>query len=94
MSAFNPFTWDNSSAVVRDSHVLSLNLKDDEGEPLIVKDSREDIEIKIPRKVRFTPEERVSFFVKPSSEGKMQYHEINSPGVGGNALRLRVSNVV
>lgn len=94
MSAFNPFTWDNSSAVVRDSHVLSLNLKDDEGEPLTVKDSREDIEIKIPRKVRFTPEKRVSFFVKPSSEGKMQYHEINSPGVGGNALRLRVSNVV
>ncbi|RMX38281.1 hypothetical protein pdam_00025264, partial [Pocillopora damicornis] len=91
MSAFNPFTWDNSSAVVRDSHVLSLNLKDDEGEPLIVKDSREDIEIKIPRKVKFTPEERVSFFVKPSSEGKMQYHKINSPGVRGNALRLRIT---
>ena len=94
MSAFNPFTWDNSSAVVRDSHVLTLNLKDNKGEPFIVRDSKEDIEIKIPRKLRFTREERVSFFVKPSSEGKMQYHEINSPGEEGNALRLRVSIVI
>ena len=92
-SAFNPFTWDNSSAVVN-SHVLSLNLKDHKGKPLTVKDSNEDIEIKIPRRVRFNSEETVSFFVKPSSQGKMQYHEVHLPRAEGNAVRLRVSIVI
>lgn len=71
MSVFNFFIWDNSLVVVRDFYVFSLNFKDDEGEFLIVKDSREDIEIKILWKVRFILEERVLFFVKFSSEGKM-----------------------
>lgn len=71
MSVFNFFIWDNSLVVVRDFYVFSLNFKDDEGEFLIVKDSREDIEIKILWKVRFILEKRVLFFVKFSSEGKM-----------------------
>ena len=93
MSGFNPFTWDNSSALVR-SHVLTLNLKDDKGQTLTVKDSKDDIEIKIPRQVKISPEDSGSFFVKPSSEGKMQYHEINLPHAEGNAIRLRVSMVI
>jgi len=90
LNSFNPFTWDNSSALVK-SHVLSLNLKDDEGNPLTVKDSKENIEIKIPREVTIPPEESVSYFVKPSTEGKMQYHEMELLYTEGNAVRLRVS---
>ena len=93
MSGFNPFTWDNSSALVN-SHVLTLNLKDNEGQSLTVRDSEEDIEIKIPREVNINPEESVSFFVKPSSEGNMHYHEINLPHTEGNAIRLRVSMTI
>lgn len=93
MSGFNPFTWDNSSALVK-SHVLTLNLKDHKGQTLTVKESEEDIEMKIPREVKITPEESGSFFVKPSSEGKMQYHEINMPRTEGNAIRLRVSMMI
>lgn len=89
-NSFNPFTWDSSSALVK-SHVLSLNIKDHEGKPLTVKDSKENIEIKIPREVKIPPEESVSYFVKPSTEGKMQYHEMDLPRTEGNAVRLRVS---
>lgn len=90
-SGFNPFTWDNSSAFVR-SHVLSLVLKDDEGESLTVEDSKEDIEIKIKRDGQPEPESVDSFFVKPSSRGEMQYHTIVLPYADGSALRLKVSN--
>ena len=90
LNSFNPFTWDSSSALVK-SHVLSLNIKDHEGRPLTVKDSKENIEIKIPRDVKIPPEEGVSYFIKPSSEGKMQYHELDLPRTEGNAIRLRVS---
>lgn len=89
MNSFNPFTWDNSSTLVK-SHVLSLNIKDHEGQPLTVKDSKENIEIKIPREVKISPEENVSYFVKPSIEGKMQYHEMDLQRTEGNAIRLRV----
>ena len=92
MNSFNPFTWDNSSALVK-SHVLSLNIKDHEGKPLTVKDSKENIEIKIPRGVKLPPEESVSYFVKPSTEGKMQYHEMDLSRAKGNAVRLRVSMI-
>ena len=90
MSSFNPFTWDSSSSLVK-SHVLSLNIKDHEGKQLTVKDSKENIEIKIPRQVKIAPEESVSYFVKPSAEGKMQYHEMDLSRTRGNAIRLRVS---
>ena len=90
MSSFNPFTWDNSSSLVK-SNVLSLNIKDHEGKQLTVKDSKENIEIKIPRQVKIAPEESVPYFVKPSADGKMQYHEMDLSRTRGNAIRLRVS---
>lgn len=93
MSSFNPFTWDSSSSLVK-SHVLSLNIKDHEGKQLTVKDSKENIKIKIPRQIKLPPEESVSYFVKPSAEGKMQYHEMDLSRTRGNAVRLRVSMVV
>ena len=73
------------------SYVLSLNIKDHEGKQLTVKDSKENIEIKVPRQVKIAPEESVSYFVKPSAEGKMQYHEMDLSRTRGNAIRLRVS---
>lgn len=92
ISSFNPFTWDNSSSLVK-SQVLSLNIKDHDGQQLTVKDSKENIEIKIPRQVKIPPEleESLSYFVKPSVDGKMQYHEMDLPRTRGNAVRLRVS---
>ncbi|KAJ7340518.1 hypothetical protein OS493_003270 [Desmophyllum pertusum] len=91
LSGFNPFTWDNSSALVK-SHVLSLNIRDHNGDALTVQDSNEDIEIKIPRGKQFIPEKSGSFFVKPSSKGKMQFHEINLPHTDGSAIRLRINS--
>ena len=91
MNSFNPFTWDSSSSLVKSTHVLSLNIKDHEGNQLTVKDSKENIEIKIPRQVKIPPEESVSYFVKPSAEGNMQYHEMDLPRTRGNAVRVRVS---
>ena len=93
MSQFNPFTWDNSSAFVR-SHVLSLVLKDHRGETLMVKDSTDDVELKITRDGLRTPASVDSFFIKPSSVGKMQYHKIYLRHADGNAVRLRVSITV
>ena len=91
VSSFNPFTWDNSSAFVI-SDVLSLALKDHRGETLTVKDSAEDVELKISREPVPEPEKsKKSFFVKRSSEGKMHYHKIDFPYADGNAIRLRVS---
>ena len=55
LSTFNPFTWDDSAARV-DSNVLSLNIKNHEGQTLSVKDSDEYIEMKIPREGSFQPE--------------------------------------
>ena len=91
MTSFNPFTWDSSSSLVKSTPILSLNIKDHEGKQLTVKDSRENIEIKIPRQVKIPPEESVSYFVKPSAEGKMQYHEMDLRRTRGEAVRLRVS---
>ena len=93
-NSFNPFTWDSSSSLVKWTHVVSLNIKDHEGNPLTVKDSKENIEIKIPREVKIPPEESVSYFVKPSAEGKMQYHGMDLPRTKGSAVRLRVSMMV
>ena len=93
VSNFNPFTWDNSSTLVK-SHVLSLVLKDHNGETLTVKDSTENVELKIPRNPTPKPASSDSYFVKPSSKGKMQYHKIDLPQAGGSAVRLRVSIVV
>ena len=90
VSNFNPFTWDNSSTLVK-SHVLSLVLKDDKGETLTVKDSTENVELKITKNPMPEPESTDSFFVKPSSEGKMQYHKIDLLQAKGSAVRLRVS---
>ena len=92
-SGFNPFTWDNSSAFVS-PHVLSLVLKNDEGKSLTVKDSTEDIEVKIKRDGLPEPESVDSFFVKPSRQGKMQYHTIVLPYADGSAFRLKVSNAI
>ena len=68
-------------------------LKDQNGETLTVKDSAENVELKITRNpTPERPESTNSFFVKPSSEGKMQYHTIDLPQAEGSAVRLRVSN--
>ena len=93
VSDFNPFTWDKSTTLVK-SQVLSLVLKDHNGETLTVKDSTENVELKITRNPTPKPESRDLFFVKPSSKGKMQYHKIDLPQAKGSAVRLRVSIVV
>ena len=90
VSNFNPFTWDNSSTLVK-SHVLSLVLKDHNGETLTVKESKENVELKITRNPTPAPESTDSLFVKPSSEGKMQYHKIDLLQAKCSAVRLRVS---
>lgn len=93
VSGFNPFTWDNSSSLVS-SNVLNLVLKDHRGETLTVKDSKENVELKIARDATPAAEPDDSFFVKPSSEGKMHYHKIDLPFAEDTALRLRVSVMV
>ena len=90
VSVFNPFTWDKSSSLVR-SHVLSLVLKDHNGKTLTVKDSTEDVELKIARDPNQEPESKEPFFVKSSNEGKMQYHMIYLADADGSAVRMRVS---
>ena len=91
LSAFNPFTWDSTSASVK-SHVLSLVLKDQDGTLLKVENSEKEVELKIKRDPRPEPKDaKESFFAKPSDNGKMQYHKIDLPDATGNALRLRVS---
>ena len=90
-SAFNPFTSDPSSALVK-SHVLRLVLKDDNGNILKVENSKEDVELNI----RLNPipelnEPKEPFFAKPSEKGKMNYHKIDLPYADGNAVRLKVS---
>ncbi|XP_068717189.1 polycystin-1-like protein 2 [Montipora capricornis] len=89
-SAFNPFTSDPSSALVK-SHVLRLVLKDDNGDILKVENSKEDVELNI----RLNPipelnEPKEPFFAKPSEKGKMNYHKIDLPYADGNAVRLRI----
>ena len=91
LSAFNPFTWDATSASVK-SHVLSLVLKDQDGKLLKVENSEKEVELKIKRDARPEPKDaKESFFAKPSKNGKMKYHKIDLPHATGNALRLRVS---
>ncbi|KAK2571916.1 Polycystin-2 [Acropora cervicornis] len=90
LSAFNPFTWDATSASVK-SHVLSLVLKDQDGKLLKVENSEKEVELKIKRDPRPEPKAaKESFFAKPSKNEKMQYHKIDLPHATGNALRLRV----
>ena len=69
--------------------MVSLVLKNDKGETLSVKDSKKDIEIKIPRpQSQPTEQDDESLFVKPSSDGKMKYHTVH---VGEEkSLRLKV----
>ena len=90
LSTFNPFTWDDSASRVN-SNVLSLTIKNHEGQTLSVKDSNEYIEMKIPREGNFLPEGSGLYFTKPSSEGKMQYHVVSLQHADGNAVRFRVS---
>lgn len=71
--------------------MVNVVIKNHKGETLKVEDSKENIEIKIPRKVHSTEEEDESLFIKPSSEGKMQHHKVY---VGDeNTVRLKVSMV-
>ena len=91
LSAFNPFTWDSTSASVK-SHVLSLVLKDQDGKVLKVENSKKEVELKIKRDPRPEPKDaKEAFFAKPSDNGKMRYHKIDLPDATGNAVRLRVS---
>ena len=91
LSAFNPFTWDATSASVK-SHVVSLVLKDQDGTLLKVENSEKEVELKIKRDQKKEPiDAKESFFAKPSDNGKMQYHKIDLPDATGNAVRLRVS---
>ncbi|XP_044184816.1 polycystic kidney disease protein 1-like 2 [Acropora millepora] len=90
LSAFNPFTWDATSASVK-SHVLSLVLKDQDGKLLKVENSEKEVELKIKRDQKKEPiDAKESFFAKPSDNGKMQYHKIDLPDATGNAVRLRI----
>ncbi|XP_044184688.1 polycystic kidney disease protein 1-like 2 [Acropora millepora] len=90
LSAFNPFTWDATSASVK-SHVLSLVLKDQDGTLLKVENSEKEVELKIKRDQKKEPiDAKESFFAKPSDNGKMQYHKIDLPDATGNAVRLRI----
>ncbi|XP_015778540.1 PREDICTED: uncharacterized protein LOC107356405 [Acropora digitifera] len=90
LSAFNPFTWDATSASLK-SHVLSLVLKDQDGKLLKVENSKREVELKIKRDPSPEPKDaKESFFAKPSDNGKMQYHKIDLSDATGNAVRLRI----
>lgn len=91
MTNFNPFTWDNSSSLVT-SRVLSLVLKDHRGETLTIKDSTEEIEITIPQEEN--SDGAISSFVKPSTEGKMQYHKADVTVIKGASVTLKVSGML
>ena len=88
-SSFNPYTWDKTSSIVN-SRVLNLVLKDHQGQKLTLEGNKESVEIKIPRGLKPAEEKAVSFFVKPSSEGNMQYHTIQVPKNDTKFLRLTV----
>ena len=69
--------------------MVRLVLKNDKGEALSIKNSPNDIELKIPREAQSTEQKDESLFVKPSSEGKMKYHTVL---VGEEkSLRLKVN---
>lgn len=71
------------------THVLNLTLKDHGGGTLSVQDSCEDIEFTIPREV--TSGNVISHFVKPSSEGKMQYHKLSVSSLTNNGANLTLT---
>lgn len=88
VTKFNPYSWDNTSSLVS-SNVVNVVIKNHKGETLKVEESKKDIEIKIPREVHAKEEEDKSLFIKPSSEGKMQYHKVYVKEE--NSLRLKVN---
>ena len=71
--------------------MVNVVIKNHKGEFLTVKDSKDDIEIKIPREDHSTEGADKSSFVKPSSEGEMQYHKIYVKEE--KSLRLKVNMV-
>ena len=73
---FNPFTWDKTAEKV-DSSVVSLELKDPEGNTLHISGLEKDILISIPRVAGSNLSSKVeSYFIKPSNMGSMQYHKV------------------
>ena len=73
-SEFNPFTWDVSAQRVQ-SQVISLQLRNHQGSKIAISNLKRNIKITIPR----TPSENATnstqkFFIKPSVDGKMQFH--------------------
>mgnify|MGYP001792462776 CR=1 FL=1 len=72
-SRFNPFTWDTSAERVQ-SKVVSLQMKDDQGNSISVSNLKKDIEITLPLSPRENRTNSSQFFIKPSFGEKMQYH--------------------
>ena len=68
----NPFSWDKSANRVK-SAVLSIDLKDEKGEPLDVSDLSQEIELNIKSDRPQGDQTPVNSFVKPSS---MTYHRV------------------
>lgn len=77
--AENPFSWDESAKDVK-SKVLDFELKDANGTHYNVSSLSQEVELIIPPKMK-QPEVRAeNFFVKPTFNGSMQYHQISIPG--------------
>lgn len=87
---FNPYTWDNTSDIMS-SNIISLELKDDAGTPVVVENLNTSIEIVIPQSSGSinTPVTPKTFFAKKSKEGQLQYHYFNK-GLEKTSMKITV----
>lgn len=71
----NPFSWDKSAKSVK-SAVISIDLKDEKGEPLDVSGLSQEIELNIKTDRPQEDQAPLNSFVKPSVNGSMRYHRV------------------
>ena len=89
---FNPYTWDDRADKVS-SNIVSLQLKDNMGTPVVVEDLKSMIDIVITRKLEVKNNifGGQSFFIKPSMDDEMQYHVVNVD-IDRSSMKITVSN--
>ncbi|XP_068684192.1 polycystin-1-like protein 2 [Montipora foliosa] len=77
---FNPYTWDKGAASDIKTAVLDFELKDERGNKVDMSNLQQNIELFIPPLIAPKTKAPMSYFVKPSKNGTMQYHKIVFPG--------------
>ena len=75
----NPFTWEDSAKDVK-SKVLDFELKNSNGTQYNVSGLSQEVELIIPPKTKQPDVETKTYFLKPTFNGSMQYHQISIPG--------------